>query len=185
LFEVGPVVWNANASEFDAVVLTSANAIRHGGAGLSKLTSLPAYCVGEATAEEAQAAGFRVAATGSVDAEALAEAIPGGMRLLHLAGRDHRAIAGAATIIVYDSRTIEPPPSLDLLEGGVAMVHSARAGARLAELVQNPSGIAIAAISERAAGVCGAGWQAIEVAPRPDDPALLALAAELCQNPSR
>ena len=44
--------------------------------------------------------------------------------------------------------------------------------------------ITLAAISPAAAAAAGGGWEAVEVAERPDDEALLALAARLCKKPS-
>ena len=44
---------------FEGLLLTSANAVRHGGDQLERLRGLPVYVVGEATAEAARAAGLR------------------------------------------------------------------------------------------------------------------------------
>ena len=183
LFAIAPVEWVAPAaSDFDALLLTSANAVRHGGDQLAGLSALPTYCVGEATAVAARDAGFAVAGAGAGDAAALVEHVPRGLRLLHLAGRDHRAMAGVSAIIVYDSVIIDPPPSLEALGGSVAMVHSPRAGARLAELIEARGNIKIAAISEAAAAACGSGWREVAAISAPGDGALLALAAALCQK---
>lgn len=183
LFVIAPVEWVAPAaSEFDALLLTSANAVRHGGDQLATLRALPTYCVGEATAMAARDAGFAVAGTGLGDATALVELVPPGLRLLHLAGHDHRAMTGVTSVVIYDSAVIDPPPSLDALTGGVAMVHSPRAGARLAELVKARGDIRIAAISEAAAAACGGGWREVATIAVPADGALLALAAALCHK---
>jgi uroporphyrinogen-III synthase len=53
----------------------------------------------------------------------------------------------------------------------------------LAELVDDRASIAIAAISVAAADAVGAGWTSIDIADRPTDDALLALAARLCNKP--
>lgn len=181
LFEVAPVDWTApDPAGFDGLVLTSANAVRHGGAGLDRLKSLPVHAVGEATAEAARAAGFAIAATGAGGVEGLR--LPPGQRLLHLAGRDHRAIAGATTIIVYEARPTAPPDGMDRLAGSVVAVHSPAAARRLAELVEERAAVAIAAISSAAAEACGPGWQCVEAAAEPSDSALLALAARLCES---
>ena len=183
LFAIAPVEWVAPAaSDFDALLLTSANAVRHGGDQLAGLSALATYCVGEATAVAARDAGFAGAGAGAGDAAALVEQVPQGLRLLHLAGHDHRAMAGVSAIIVYDSVIVDPPPSLDALNGSVAMVHSPRAGARLAELVEARGEISIAAISEAAAAACGNGWREVAAISAPGDGALLALAAALCQK---
>ena len=83
---------------------------------------------------------------------------------------------------MYDSVAIDPSPSLDALIGGVAMVHSPRAGARLAELVKARDKIAIAAISSAAAAACGTGWRAVQSATMPTDGALLELASTMWQK---
>jgi uroporphyrinogen-III synthase len=63
-------------------------------------------------------------------------------------------------------------------------VHSARAGRRLAELVEDRGRIALAAISPEAAGAVGTGWECVEAAQSSTDDALLALAARLCNKSS-
>ena len=183
LFEIAPVDWVApDAGDYDALLLTSANAVRYAGEQLAGLHALPTYCVGEATADAAREAGFAVAGTGANDAETLVERVPRGLRLLHLTGQAHRAIAGVAAINVYDSAVIDPPPSLEALAGNVAMVHSPRAGKRLAELVEARGEIGIAAIRTAAAAACGGGWREMAAIAAPGDGALLALAAALCQK---
>lgn len=179
LFDVRPVPWSADLDDFDAIVATSANAFRHGGEGLAALTRLPVHVVGAATAEAARAAGFKVAATGQAGAADLP--LPGG-RLLHLAGRDHHPVSRATAVVTYEAVAIEPPPAIDPADA-VVMVHSARAGARLAEIVANRGSTMIAAISAAAADACGAGWQLLAIAAQPSDSALLALARDLCQKP--
>jgi uroporphyrinogen-III synthase len=186
LFEIEPLAWEAlEASRFDALLLTSANAVRHGGDELAKLRSLPVHGVGPATAEAARDAGFAIASVGSEGVEQLLASLPSDLRLLHLAGQDRTDPGDAAQAItvipVYSARAL-PSPDLAEAEGSVALIHSPRAGRRLAELVANRDGIAIAAISSAAAEAAGVGWTAIEVADRPDDEALLALAARLCNN---
>lgn len=184
LFVVEPVEWDpVDARRYVGIVATSANAFRHGGEALDMLRALPVHAVGEATAEAARAAGFTVASVGEGNREALR--LPPG-RLLHLAGRDHLPIEGDVTaVVVYNSRAIEPPPPLTGAGGAVVAVHSPRAGRRLAEIAAERSRTAIAAISANAARACGDGWERIEIAERPSEEALLALAAELCQTMPR
>ena len=183
LFAVVPLAWTApDPAGFDGIVLTSANAVRHGGSELQKLKGLPVHAVGEATAEFARAAGFSIASVGAGGSREMD--LPGGQRLLRLAGRDH-GDAGAATVIpVYEARQLDPPAGLDALDGCVIAVHSPRAARRLVGLVSDRTAIAIAAISPAAADACGSGWECVEVAARPADDALLALAARLCESPA-
>lgn len=184
LFAVRPLPWTApDPATFDALLMTSANAARHGGAELGKLRALPVHAVGEATAAAARAAGLTVAGVGSGGLGGLE--LPAGERLLHLAGRDHRPAGAARTIAVYESVPLPAPGNLAELSGSVVAVHSPRAGRRLAELVAERGAIAIAAISPAAAAACGPGWQSVEAADSPDDASLLALAARLCEEPAR
>jgi uroporphyrinogen-III synthase len=182
LFEILPLAWSApDPFEFDALVITSANAIRFGGSELGKLKRLPVHAVGEASAAAARDAGFSVASTGDGGAETMT--LPASQRLLHLAGTDHRPVQSALTIPVYEARAIDYSDGLGRLAGSVVAVHSPRAGRRLSELVAMRSATAIVAISPAAAGACGSGWQQVEAAAQPSDAALLALAASLCESP--
>jgi uroporphyrinogen-III synthase len=186
LFEVESVEWRTpDPASFDGLLLTSANAVRHGGAQLASLRGLPVYAVGEATADAARKAGFEVAATGDSNIERLLSSIPADLRLLHLAGEDRREPAAAQAIIrvtLYRARPIESP-SLRA-RGTVALIHSPRAGRRFAELVEDRAGIAIAAISPAAAEAVGGGWDIVEAAGRPTDEAVLVLASRLCNKPA-
>jgi uroporphyrinogen-III synthase len=181
LFAVQPVPWDAvDPEDFSGIVATSANAFRHGGAQLESLKSLPVHAVGDATAQAARDAGFTVTTIGEGGRLELGERLPIG-RMLHLAGADHLPVDSAEAVAVYASRAVDPPPPIDAA-GAVVVVHSPRAGKRLSELVEDRATTAIAAISEKAAVACGAGWEHIEIASLPREPALLALAAKLCQN---
>ncbi len=188
LFSVEPVGWIApDPVRFDGLLLTSANALRHGGGGLERLRALPVLAVGGATAEAAVAAGFSAELVGSSSAQELLDVVPGERQLLHLAGQHHGVAEGrhrVETIPVYRAATISDPDLPDL-DGMAVAVHSPRAGARLAELADDRATIVVAAISPAAARACGVGWEALEAADRPTDAALLALAARLCQSPLR
>ena len=186
LFAIEPVIWQVpDPACFDALLLTSANALRHGGAGLAALTSLPVIAVGDATAAAARDAGFTVSRFGRAGVRDLLASVPGREKLLHLAGED-RVDGGCGhaveAVIVYRAAPLSP--SLPTA-GGVALVHSPRAGARLADLIDDRSTTAIAALSESCALACGSGWQRLDWPDTPSDSALLALAARLCQSPGR
>ena len=182
LFEIVPVPWTApEPAGFDAIVLTSANAVRHGGPGVEGLKGRPVRAVGAATAAAAREAVFAVASIGEGGAANMA--LPQGERLLHLAGRDHRPSGAAVTIPVYEARPVDAPAGLDAIGDCVVAVHSPRAGQRLAELLATRSSIVIAAISTSTAEACGAGWKRVHAASQPNDAALLALAARLCDTP--
>jgi uroporphyrinogen-III synthase len=187
LFKVEPIAWKApEAGSFDAVLLTSANAVRCAGDAIRELRGLKAYAVGESTAEAAREAGFDIAAVGEAGVDRLLGSIESDLRLLHLCGEDRRAPDGArqriTAVPIYRSVAIDKP-ELSFGERAVAMIHSPRAARRFAELVEKRGSIAIAAISAAAAEAVGNGWARVEAAANPTDDALLALAARLCNNP--
>lgn len=186
LFATTPLDWEApDPSGFDALLLTSANAVRLAGPGLAALAALPVHAVGAVTAEAARKAGLTVAHEGAADGTALlADAETAGVRrALLLTARDRKLDAGgivAAAIAVYASEPL-PIDASDLarLAGSVVLIHSPRAGARLAELVADPGAVRIAAISQAAADAAGPGWAAVAIAARPDDASVIAAAAAL------
>ena len=186
LFRIEPVAWHApDPAAFDALLLTSANAVRSAGAELAAFCRLPVQAVGAATAVAAAEAGLSVDHVGENDIVDLLGKLPSSLRLLHLAGEDHRETDDPRIDrrIVYRSSPIADP-LLPEVAGLVAAVHSPRAGERLAELVGERRATAIAAISPAAADACGSGWEYVAVADQPNDKCLLALAAELCHTPS-
>lgn len=183
LFAVQPVDWTPpDAAAHDALLLTSANAIRFGGEGLAAILHLPVLAVGTQTAEIARAAGFDVMAVGDSDAAALialAEA-RGIKRALHLAGRDRSIDAGgpvSSVITVYASEAVAiSAAQLSTLEGSTALLHSMRAAKRLATLTAGPDiqrSIGIAALSPAIATAAGTGWEWSAIAPAPTDTALI------------
>lgn len=192
LFAVHPLDWTVpEVAGFDGLLLTSANALRHGGAELAALHALPVLAVGSATADAARAAGFAVAQAGSTDVAELLHDTPGFTRLLWLAGRDRTAIehpALAAVIPVYASNPIAlAAADAAQLTDSVVLIHSARAGAQLAaETARHAiprNAIRIAAISRKAAIAAGPGWGAVAIAAVPYDDALIAAARPLAIDP--
>lgn len=167
---------------YDAVLVTSANGARFAPPGLP---ALPCFTVGEASAAAARDAGFADVRTGPSDGEAALRLLAGSgaRRALHLCGRHHRTLdhpsVSVDRLVVYSSEPLDPPR---LAGPAVAMVHSPRAGARLAEIAKEKGSILIAAISEAAAAAVGEGWRSKSVAAAPRDAALLELAAQLCNH---
>jgi uroporphyrinogen-III synthase len=189
LFEIQPVAWDVpDASAFDGLLLTSANAIRWGGDRLTELRGLPVHAVGGATSDAAREAGFDIASTGDAGVERLLGSIEPGLKLLHLAGEDRKSLDGTeqqiTAVTVYRSSQTETA-DLDCAEG-IALIHSPRAGRRFAELVDaaaiDRKSLTIAAISREAADAVGQGWAAVEAAEAPNDDALLALTERLCNK---
>lgn len=190
LFEIRALAWTpADPAAHDALVLTSANAVRNAGPRLHDYAHLPVFAVGKATAVAASAAGLRVTAIGSGGLAALSETLGQHRigRALHLAGRD-RVIVDALHLsdvrIVYASEAVAVTrEDIARLFGCVALLHSPRAAMRFARAVDagglTRSSIAIAAISEAVAAAAGSGWETVQAVPEPGDDALLALAITL------
>lgn len=187
LFEVQPVTWQApEVAGFDGVLLTSANAVRHGGEQLQAFRGLKTYAVGEATAAAAREGGFDVAATGDAGVDRLLGSLEADLKLFHPCGEDRRDAPQARQTItavpVYKAHAIDSP-DLSAAKGSIALLHSPRAGRRFAELANDRHTISIAAISDAAAEAAGDGWHAVEAADHPSEEALLALASRLCDKP--
>jgi uroporphyrinogen-III synthase len=183
LFKTRALPWTVPEPDvFEAILFTSANAVRLGGAGLDRLKSLPVIAVGRRTAAAAHAAGFVVAITGDADAAGIAEAAKaaGYRNLLHLAGRDHVAIPDATATTVYASEELAVPKgAIRGLEGHIVLLHSRRAAARFATLAKqdqaDPARIAIAALSPAVLAAAGNGWRWTMASTVPDDESLVAL----------
>jgi uroporphyrinogen-III synthase len=195
IFAIEQVAWSApDAARYDALIVTSANAVRQAGPVLIRYQSLPVYAVGGATARALKRAGFKTIRTGRGDVTALLAlaAEDGVASALHLAGADHRdADHDAIRLdrhIVYRSA---PLPALnrsaiDMLTrgGAIVLLHSGRAAQHFAELCDHHgilrSKVAVAGLSPVILDSAGAGWSATIAADTPDDLALLAAAASLC-----
>ncbi|MBA4763793.1 uroporphyrinogen-III synthase [Sphingomonas sp.] len=192
LFAVAPLDWTPpDPAAFDALLLTSANAARHAGAGLAWIAGLPVLAVGPETSDAAAQVGLRVIECGSQGVAALLAGVPGSQRLLWLAGRDRTGVDHPAvrmTIAVYANDAIGwTPEQAAQLPGTVAMVHSARATRQLAAQLDAHriprASVRIAAISARAADADGHGWNRVAVAAEPSDAALIAAAGRLAIDP--
>lgn len=195
LFEVRSLEWTPVPSKaVDALLLGSANALRHGGPALERYRGLPAYAVGKTTATAAKAAGFEIAATGKGGLQQmLGDLAPGHRRLLRLAGRERvdLALPGGVTMTtreVYASDPLPLPPDLTqlLAAPAVILLHSGEAALHFTrECSRNRidrSHLALAAIGPRVAARAGTGWAALRSASEPSDSALLAMAVQMCQD---
>lgn len=192
LFDLSPLPWQApDPANFDGLLLTSANALLHGGQQLQTLRGLKAYCVGDATAAAARAAGLDIASTGGHGVDRLLGSIEPDLRLLHLAGKNHTRPVEAkqkiTTVAVYVAEERPAPDRLREVEGSVVALHSRRAAERLAALIKQKGidhgAVAIAAISRSVAEAAGRGWVEIAAAEAPNEPSLLALASSMCKKP--
>lgn len=196
-FEVQAAEWDCpDPADFDALLLTSANAVRFGGSGLESLRALPVHAVGERTAEAARAARLDVATIGTSDAAAAVKAASdmGHRRLLWIAGADHRPIKmpknmpkalKVTTVISYASgpKALSADAAKVIASADAVALHSPRAAQEFAKAVGDfgldRSTITLAAFSPAIAEAAGEGWRAVAIAERPADIALLSALAEL------
>lgn len=186
-FEVGPVPWTVpDPALFDALLISSANAIRHAGPALQALKMLPVYAVGERTASAAMSANLYVAAMGNAGIEATAAAAmaEGYKRLLWLAGEERTTFtinegADVEAITVYAAQPVAltEEASATIAACPLVALHSARAAVAFSDFVDGRSlprkNFVLAAFSPAIAKAAGGGWQAIAIAATPTDQELL------------
>lgn len=195
LFEVRAVAWEPpDAARFDALLIGSGNAIRHGGPALSAYRALPVHAVGETTAREARAAGFTDVRAGNGGLQPVLDNLPPEhKRLLRLAGRERTKLTPPPGVtieerVVYESAPLPLPGGLAelLREPCVVLLHSGEAARHFAaqcELRQIArKAIAVAALAPRIAEAVGGGWAEVRSAATAQDQALLALAQVMCQT---
>jgi uroporphyrinogen-III synthase len=186
-----------------AVAVTSANAVRHAPKALiTSLAGLPCHAVGKRTAEACRAAGFLSVAEGPGDAEALADAIAGGLgrkAIVYLCGRvrfqafEQRLTAAGVhvqPIETYDTIGIDYGDAdvVARLSGQpveAALLYSAKASAALVSLIARRAlrqlfvKTEFLALSARVAGpLDGIAVRRIRIASRPDEDALLELLSQ-------
>lgn len=196
-FEVRARGWNTpDPASFDALLISSANAVRHAGAGLQAFRALPVHAVGSNSAKAVEAAGLQLATSGN---EGVAAALQnaqraGHRRLLWLTGEDQTAFDTPAdmrieTRIVYASDPLPPGNGAQeaALAADIVALHSARAARHFAGFVDaaglSRASIGLAAFSSAVAEAAGTGWRAVAIAARPDDRALLSAARALVKVP--
>lgn len=188
-----PVEWPAPQGDFDAILLGSANALRHAGPDLSTLAGLPVHAVGEATALAAHARGFVLAEVGTGGLQALLDALPPDrpLNLLRLAGEDRVPLTlpphvTMETVVTYRvvHHALGRPESAGLAQGGVVLLHSGSAArhfaSECARIGVDRAALSLAAIGPRVAASVSDGWKSVASAASPDDTALLSLAADMC-----
>ncbi len=195
-FAVRPRIWQVpDAQDYDALLITSSNAVRHAGAALSRLHTLPVHAVGRVSAEAAREAGLNLASSGSkgaADAIAAAQAADH-RRLLWLAGEDRTRFALPADMqiderIVYAAEPAALPPEAAQIVAQCPLValHSARAARAFSAFIEanglQRQKFVLAAFSAAIAAAAGTGWGGIARAEHPDDAALLSAAAQLVKR---
>lgn len=182
----------------NALVFTSPNAVRSWLSSRSE-TELPAFCVGDATAAEAEASGFtKVRSAGGDVADLIAlcraQLVPGRHRLLHLRGA-HTAgdLAGSLRAsgfdvdeaIIYEAvaESTLPKAAAEVIrhrELAVALFHSPRAAIAFTALVEDAdlsdylnTVIAVAISEATAKGLVKSDWAAVKVAEAPTEADML------------
>lgn len=195
LFTIETVAWEMpDAARYDGLLMGSANAIRHAGDGLGRLTALPVLAVGKQTAQVARDAGLTVAQMGEGGLQSLLDTLAGrNLNLLHLRGEASVPLDPPPGIAI-DQRIVyrSTPETLDsasaglLADGAVVALHSGEAARQFADecdrlqIARNT--IDIAALAPRIAESAGSGWRSIHIADAPQDARLLALARHLCHT---
>lgn len=196
LAEVCAVKWHPpNDDSFDALLIGSANAIRHGGDALARWRGHEAMVVGEATAAAAREAGLEVVATGSGGLQSLLDDCNFGVqptRLLRLSGEKHVPLSPPSGVAI-DTRVVYRVEYLELSDqqadsmrdGGIILLHSAEMARHFAKQFEQQSlrkeRFAIAALAPRIAEAAGDGWRELGVSSTPTDKALLELVRNMCQ----
>ena len=193
LFSVEPLAWTPpDPAAFDAIMLTSANALRHGGNAMERYASLPAFAVGKATAEAAEKMGFPDIRTCGPNAQALISSIhnTGYTNILHLSGHHVRPYdpkgLNIVRLPVYHAADAGDAAALaaHLVHMPIVLVHSPRAGERLVALTtsRQRQNLSVIAISGAALGACGSDWKSVQAVDEPSDAAMLALARQICHT---
>lgn len=199
LLHISRLPWQPPAGRFDAVVVTSANALA---AEIpAALRALPVHCVGKRTAEAAQAAGFTNVhcAGGGGGAAALFAALSdrGPARFLHLSGEavadteipapldvvrvpvyraERAALTGMAAAALRDEKV-----DITLVYSGRTLSQFARECDRHG-IVRARQSIALLG---HAAAEDRSGWRSLAQAERPSEEALFAAAHLLCEDGAR
>jgi len=187
-------------AQYDALVLASANAVRHT-PDIASFRSLPVYAVGAKSAMAARDNGLNVVHVGQGGITSLLRplATAGYRHVLRLSAADHieidsdmlaRHAAEALQIdtqIVYRSTALPMPDRLirTLKQPAIILLHSARSAGHFAEQCAvhgiNRSHLTLATFGPAIAQAAGSGWLKVETAVTPDDEALLELVRQLCK----
>jgi len=194
LFDIRPLPWTApSADQYDAIMFSSANAVKMAGPNLQEYKALPALAVGPVTRQACEAAGFDVLETGVSGVQSLADKLPEGSfdRILRLSGKEYTSVKSDRSIhhvAIYESVCIGLSQLAEtaLKNGSIVLIHSMRAAQMLlSEMKKNEIALDknhIVAISSKAAEAAGNGWKSVHFVDQPTDEALLRLAARLCSG---
>lgn len=201
LTEILPLPVEKLSGHYDAVAITSANALRHAPEDiLASLYHLPCFVVGEATAALARSNGFKRVLTGNGDGTSLAAKVnnstPSGTNLLYLTGQvrssQFETIIGQSgrvvtPVAVYDAilKSYETDYLTELFKSSpvdFCLLYSMRGAeafldaiksAGVIHLFENTEFLCLSANIE--AVISGQGFGSIRIAIRPDEAALFEL----------
>lgn len=183
-------VLDVTPNDYDALFITSANALLALAEHARPLLHLPVFAVGPTSAATAQNLGFSSVLAGNSNGAALAaQAVNAGYhRLLHLTGDPYKPVShpnlDIEVRLVYRMDPVPPSPNLlkALSQPAVLVLHSPRAARCVAALVTQRQMIDLVAISEQTARAAGSGWSTISVPSEPSASAMIDLAAPLCRT---
>lgn len=190
VLEVRAIAGEIDTAGFDALAFTSLNGVAAFVAG-SEARDLPAFAVGEATAEALRAAGFAKVEAAGGDARALARLLierrPG--RILapgptepagDLAGMAAEGGVEVRRLAIYETAPRAPEAALAAEDLVAVTVHSPKAARILAETAAaRLARLTVVALSDAcAAPLAKTAMKALNVAPFPDDGSLARLVAE-------
>jgi uroporphyrinogen-III synthase len=179
-----------------ALMITSAHAVRHGADVIRQHPGLPIYTVGKASAAALRplvTAPIHIAPEGNAPSLIACATSHGVTRVLHISGEDVRPVdapnISITRQIVYRAAPVAAVPDALIKSWSqlaIIMVHSPRAAAVLDQLTALAGlardHVALVAISPAAAQAAASGWNDVHIAARPDDEAMLAVACQLCQK---
>lgn len=184
LFAPEPIDWDLPTDpNYDGLLLTSANALRHAGEKRQELLHLPVYAVGQNSAEFARSMGFHIRLSGTAGIEQLLGQIDA-RNVLWLAGEDRTQFVTPSDMqidcrIVYRSGVLPPTRDFEnrVAQADFVLLHSARAAEYFSSLVSQRdierNRVSIAALSKTIAQAAGPGWANIRIAKEPSDNDLL------------
>jgi uroporphyrinogen-III synthase len=199
VLEIGPTGAALPAGPFDALLLTSANALAPFAGGAPRaLAAVPVLCVGERTADAARAAGFVMVSAARGDARDLArltrESLPPRARLLYLTGVERKpdlehALTDFAPTVVATYRAqpaaaLTPEAIAALRSNRIdAVLHYSRKSAQIYAALARRAGLLPDALrpaqlclsQDVAAGLDRELAGAIQIAASPDETSLLGL----------
>lgn len=183
-----PVEWPGTA---EAIAITSPNGAARA-AELAPDTNLPAYAVGDATAQVMREAGFSDVTSAAGDGAALARLILAetvARRFVHVRGADQgfdlvqalsKGGVKARSLIAYAAEPVTAlsESALDAIRPGtIVLVHSPRGAARFVDLVSDVRSLgglaAVAISSDAAAPLLQAGLARIDIASAPHEEAMM------------